>query len=335
MKLKEEKIDWYRSPLDKDVKRELLQRSDLKGLAHTLAQIGLSIATGFFVWYSFHHLHWGITLAALFVHGTCFTFIGEHAGIHELSHGTVFRTKWLNEFFLRLIGFFTWKNVILYRASHIRHHMATVHSDQDLEVPLPFRVKPWQWVGYYTFDFDRFLATTGQIIRHSLGLLHGDWEHFLFPESDKKARRRLFNYARMVLAGQLLIAAAIIYVQDWILLALFTFPTYATWLAWLVTIPQHSGLQPDTPDFRLCCRSVKVDPFTQFLHWNMDYHVEHHMFAGVPFYNLPRLRKAIEHDLPPMHGFRKTWCEIRDTLRRQKTDPDYVYIPELPGSGSE
>ena len=32
---------------------------------------------------------------------------------------------------------------------------------------------------------------------------------------------------------------------------------------------------------------------SQFFYWNMNYHVEHHMYAAVPYYNLPKLRKAI------------------------------------------
>ena len=325
----EEKVNWYRSPIDKTLRKELMVRSDAKGLAQVIPLIALSLATGFTVWYSAHHWHWAATLLALFVHGTCFTFIGEHAGIHELSHGTVFKTKWLNEFFLNFCGFIAWKNVHVYRASHIRHHMATVHSNQDLEVPLPCRIPAWKWIGFYTFDIDRFLGANWQIIRNSFGILSGQWENYLFPPGSKE-RKKVFGYARLVLVGQLMILGGIIYVQDWILLLLFTFPTYATWLAWLVTIPQHAGLKPDTPDFRLCCRSVKVDRFTLFLHWNMDYHVEHHMFAGVPFYNLPKLREEIKDDLPPMRSFPNTWKEIRQTLKRQKSDPAYCYIPEIP-----
>lgn len=326
----EKKVDWYRSPIDKAVRKKLMERSDARGFLQIIPQLLLSVLTGAFVVYSFYHFPLLVTVLALFIHGTCFTFLGEHAAIHELSHGTVFKTKGLNEFFLRLCGFITWKNIIFYRASHIRHHMATVHSDQDLEVPLPYKITPWQWIQYYTFDFTRFQACAGMIFRHSFGMVSGEWENHLFPESDLKMRKQLFGFARTVLVGQLCILSLIIYFKLWILLAIFTIPFYATWLAWLVTIPQHAGLQPNTNDFRLCCRSVKIDPFTLFMHWKMDYHVEHHMNAGVPFYNLPQLREAIESDLPPMIPFGETWKEIRSTLKRQKDDPSFYHSPELP-----
>jgi hypothetical protein len=64
----------------------------------------------------------------------------------------------------------------------------------------------------------------------------------------------------------------------------------------------------------------------------MQYHVEHHMFPAVPFYNLPRLRKAIEHDLPPApHGLLATWRELIPILKRQRREPGYFFAPILPG----
>ena len=68
----------------------------------------------------------------------------------------------------------------------------------------------------------------------------------------------------------------------------------------------------------------------------MSYHVEHHMFPAVPFYNLPRLRAALAHDLPPApHGLVATWREILVILRKQKTDPNYAFVPVLPSTGGE
>ena len=66
-----------------------------------------------------------------------------------------------------------------------------------------------------------------------------------------------------------------------------------------------------------------------------DYHLEHHMFPAVPFYNLPKLRKAIEHDLPPAtHGLVATWKEMLELRRRCIADPAYRYLPPLPETAS-
>jgi len=63
----------------------------------------------------------------------------------------------------------------------------------------------------------------------------------------------------------------------------------------------------------------------------MQYHLEHHMYPAVPFYNLPRLRRAIEHDLPPApHGLFATWKEMLEIRRNSLNDPSYRFIPEVP-----
>ena len=93
----------------------------------------------------------------------------------------------------------------------------------------------------------------------------------------------------------------------------------------------------NTPDFRLCCRTYTCSWLPAFFYWNMQYHVEHHMFPAVPFYNLPRLRQAIAHDLPPAtHGLWAMWRgDILPVLRRQRQDPGYVYVPPLPANEGE
>ena len=63
----------------------------------------------------------------------------------------------------------------------------------------------------------------------------------------------------------------------------------------------------------------------------MNYHVEHHMFPMVPYYNLPRLHQLIKHDLPePNHGFIDGLKEVFYALRRQLSDPEYRINRELP-----
>lgn len=327
----EDRIKWYRTPVDKEEMKKLMERSDAKALTQCFSVLTLSAATGTLAYWSFHHWSWWITVLLVYLHGTIYFFHGAHAAIHELSHGTPFKSKGLNAFFFRLFGFISWSDIVRYRQSHVQHHMVTVHTDRDLEVVLPWLADKLQWLGHWTVDWKLMADNIGMLIRHSFGILKGEWEYRLFPESDKKLRRQLFNWARFVLIGQIAIAALFVYFDQWILLVLFTFaPFIGGGLAWLVTYPQHAGLPGDVPDFRLCCRSVNVHPFVRYLHWQMDYHVEHHMFAAVPFYNLKKLRRLIEYDLPEYKGLFATWKKMRPVLRRQKTNPAYCEVPELP-----
>ena len=59
----------------------------------------------------------------------------------------------------------------------------------------------------------------------------------------------------------------------------------------------------NTPDYRINTRTIALNPVLAFLYWQMNYHIEHHMYAAVPFYNLPELHRIVKHDMPaPCQG---------------------------------
>jgi fatty acid desaturase len=68
-----------------------------------------------------------------------------------------------------------------------------------------------------------------------------------------------------------------------------------------------------------------------FLYWNMNFHCEHHMYAAVPFYNLPGLHEELKPDLPEqIPGYWRGLLRVLRIKKRQKTDPGYRYVPEFP-----
>jgi fatty acid desaturase len=63
----------------------------------------------------------------------------------------------------------------------------------------------------------------------------------------------------------------------------------------------------------------------------MNYHIEHHMYAAVPCYNLGRLHRAIRHDLPKSpQGLWAAWRQIVTVLKRQAAEPEYQFMATLP-----
>ena len=110
-------------------------------------------------------------------------------------------------------------------------------------------------------------------------------------------------------------------------------PFCGGWLAMLCNAPQHMGLRDNVTDFRLCTRTIILSFPVRFLYWNMNYHIEHHMYAAVPCYKLRRLHEIIKHDLPACpEGLWATWRELFAIQRKQAADPAYQYCVQLPPS---
>jgi len=323
-------ITWYRTKLTKEQIKEVHQKTDLKGAIQTLGFLAILIGAGVAAWYSFNHWPWWSTVSFVFLYGTVAAFLIN--AVHELGHGTVFKTRWFNSFFCHLFAFLGWWNHETFQSSHIRHHRYTLHAPDDLEVVLPsgflFQdVLKWGFFFPQAFRF-KFLDT----LRIARGDFQGEWELTLYPESDPISRKAPVRWARITLAGHALILVASLATGQWIIPILCcSSGSVGQWLQFLCNNTQHIGLKDNVDDFRLCCRTFTLNPVARFLYWQMNYHIEHHMYAAVPCYNLGKLHKMIQHELPPTpHGLIATWKEIDDAVRRQKTDPTYQYEAPLP-----
>lgn len=324
------RINWYRSPISRDDLAELNQRSDWKGLAQTLGHLGLLVMTGSAAWIAADNRAWGWLLLILFLHGTIYHFLLN--GFHELCHSSVFMSKRLNTFFLYLFSFLGWYNPVSFWASHQEHHKYTLHPPDDLEVVFPVHLPFQGFLQSIIINPWGLWKRLGGSIRLAQGRLEGEWEHALFPESDPAKRQRLFNWARIELAGHGLLLVVSLVMGWWLLPILITFASfYGGWLLYLCNNTQHVGLKDDVNDYRLCTRTVLLNPVVRFLYWHMNYHIEHHMYAAVPCYNLGKLHALIKDDLPHCpNGLIEAWSEIIPILRKQLEDPEYQYVPEIP-----
>jgi fatty acid desaturase len=343
------KINWYRCKVERAVMSDLMRKRNGRALAQVVPQLLLFAATGTLAYWAYSKVHWTnwtwavpLLALALFVHGTIGSFCGGIA-CHELCHKTPFRTTALNGVFLKIYAFLSWFDPVGYRVSHVKHHQVTVHTEHDGEVVLP---QGLSWYGarfilmeltvnpmkLYLLVHNCVVAALGRVTGRD-AFFRAEWLRRIIPESDPALRREHRNWARVVLFGHLFLATVFIATGHWFLIVVVTFGCqYCDWLQLLCAAPQHIGLSSNVSDFRLCTRTYTCGRFVGFLYWNMQYHLEHHMFPSVPFYNLPRLRSVIEADLPPAtHGLWATWKEILPIMKRQRVDQGYVFIPRLPG----
>jgi fatty acid desaturase len=338
METNTQKINWYRTPLDKDLLKKLTKRSDLRGLLQ--AGSFLFMYAGFIALavYLFLRQLWLPMAVVCYFHAIFVDYMGMEAAVHEMSHGTPFKTKWLNEVFYRIFSFLTWNNYLHFRISHMKHHQYTAYRGIDKEVIIekaPYTFL--DYVSWFTFDVKKFKMIMFTNIAHFFGNGNADfffWDPLL-PEGDEQ-RRKMIRWARIMVIGHIVLLAAFIYFQLWILIFLVTFSYFfATFLSHGTVIIQHHGLCPNRPDWRVICHTVKTGPLMSYLYWRMNFHIEHHMYAAVPFFNLKELSKAVAHDLPvPPKGFFAGLKRIRKIHKRQRTEPEYCFVAEFPGTAA-
>ncbi|WP_168203320.1 fatty acid desaturase [Oceanispirochaeta crateris] len=331
-------IQFYRTPIDREALRTLTQRKDLPGLIQCLSLLTVYLFTTWVSFYFFRHELWIPMVMACYIHAMLSSFLGMEATVHELSHKTPFKSKSLNEIFYGLFSFLSWNNPIHFRESHKRHHQVTVFKGLDKEVvlsPAPFHMR--HILSWFLFDYQKFKNIMRGNLSYALGRDIPDtfyWDPLF--EKDDPQRQSMFLWSRFLILGHLIFLGLFIYFQLWVFIFTFTCSYFfVTFLGRFTGIVQHIGLKPSVPDWRMTCHTMVFGPVISFFYWRMNYHIEHHMFAAVPFYNLPKLHALMAADTPlPVKGFIRGVKKIMSLMKEQRKNPEWVYIPDLPaGAG--
>jgi fatty acid desaturase len=147
-------------------------------------------------------------------------------------------------------------------------------------------------------------------------------------------RKRVFRIARVWGAIFAVTIATAIATGSFLLLMLIGLPRlYGAWHHVLTGILQHAGLAEDVLDHRLNSRTVHMNPVSRFIYWNMNYHIEHHMFPMVPYHALPKLHALVKHDLPaPSRSMWDAYKEVIGALRIQRRNPAWFVKRALPAT---
>ncbi len=341
------RVRWYRSPIDKPTLWRLMERSNRRGFQQSLGHLALIVGLAAVVAVSFESGWWIAFAISLWLLGTVSTFIPGLA-CHELVHGTVFRTNRLNRVFLRLFSLFGWFNYNEYRMSHTFHHRYTLFPDGDREVLLPKEpsLHPLVLLEMFTVNLRGALRLLSATVRMAMGRFDMDtpssvggagataWTWAL-SEVHPRTYRAAVHWARFLLAFHgTIIVLSIVFQLWWLMIVVSGAILIGSWWKYFIGTTQHAGLRDNVPDFRLCTRTIKLDPVSSFLYWHMERHIEHHMFAGVPCYNLKALSREISADLPEPRSLISAWREMRHAWRRQQAEPSYQFDTPLPPTAS-
>ena len=336
---KELRIKWYRCPIDPTVLRELSKPSDLQGFRMAFGHLGLWLLTGLLSFYFAIEQLWLGFLLMIFLHGTVGTFFS--APHHELCHGTVFKTKRLNEIFLRIFSTLGLQNFHIYKMSHSYHHRFTLHRIADKEVVLPKTpsLKFLYLLQLFTFNITGGFESRGlfptmrglfRVAADRMEQPYNEWGTELYAEFPEE-RLKAVHWARYLIAVHLSFAVFAVLIGYPILILIVSLhPFIGNWLRYFVGAPMHCGLRSDVSDFRKCVRTITLDPISEFLYWHMNWHLEHHMFAAVPCYNLKKLYEAVAEDMPKPRTLIGSWKEMLAVVKQQEADPAFEFDTPVP-----
>ena len=320
---------WYRCDIDGRRLVQLVRRSDRCGLVQFISWMGLTLGTGYLAWLFLGSV-WMIP--AFFLYGTIYAFC--EAANHELIHGTVFRRRWLNEAALWITCFMTSSEPVFRRYHHFKHHRTTSILGEDPEgagnPALSSPPKLWVIASEMVCRMRHLRKHFTSMLHHSVGVISNfDRDCIQIPLTEY--RKMKWNSRALLLLHAAIVAWSIA-AQTWLPIVFLFLPRlYGTWLHDILARTQHDGLAVNVKDHRLTTRTVILNPVLRYLYWNMNFHVEHHMYPSVPFFSLPKLHQAIKHQLPqPSIGVWGAWREILPTYLRQKREPDYHLTPRLP-----
>ncbi|MEK5760065.1 fatty acid desaturase family protein [Acinetobacter variabilis] len=287
--------------------RELTTPSDLQGalaVGSTWAVIVLTFGT---IAYSWEYLPvWGkILMCALALAILAGRQLAMAILMHDASHHSLFKTKWLNTHFTDwLCARPIWNEVGKYRPYHLKHHARTSQPDDpDLGLVKNFPITKQSLFRKFFRDLNgqsglKFL--TGRVLM-DLELL--EWSVSNDPKPIPRGNRSNLELAKNLLKNSsgMLISNAALFSALW---ASGHPKLYLLWpLAYITPFPlfiriramaEHAGLETShsaLTNTRTTRAGWLARAFVAPIHVN--YHIEHHLMASVPHQNLPKMHQML------------------------------------------
>jgi fatty acid desaturase len=306
---------WYAPTIDRQTLRGLMRRTNIHGLLTFGLWLLLCIATGYVVVLA-RHTFW--LWPAMLVYGGVLCF--AYAASHECAHGTAFKTRWLNEAVFWLTSLVFIEEPLYRRYSHAGHHTHTWFNDLDPQKPYG---NPMTLTRYLsgTFGLTFYFDAARQLIRHSTGRFTQE-EHKCLPASE--IGKAIINSRVMSACYVALLLVGVVFRSPWSFILYFIPRFLGGCVVTLYINTQHMCMAEDLYDHRLTTRSIRCGWLERRLYWNMNYHIEHHLFPAVPFHGLRGLNESIRDQLPPpLGGVIAANTDILRAVSRQRTEPRF------------
>ena len=227
---------------------------------------------------------------------------------HEAVHGTLARNRLLNDLLGALCAFPVLQTCTAYRVLHLRHHQ---HLGNDGDPDHYENYTRWTWI-VFLMNWLRLLIgypvyiTAIPLMGFRQGTTHERWW----------------------IASEVSVLVALV-------LLVWLSPMPRNWLlhGWLIPMlcinsmvnirgmSQHTLLE-HAADEVLGTRTILTSRLVRFFMCNENYHLEHHLYPGVPWYSLPSVHRELQvelraHGAPYIPSYSSfVWEFICDSLKR-------------------
>ena len=269
----------YGGGLDRDRLKALMARSDRRGAGRLAGHFAVVFGTGLLV-AAAPNLWWQVP--ALIAHGGVFILL--FCGLHETVHRTAFRKRLFNDGVATVLGFLVFVPANHFRAFHMDHHRFTQDAEKDPEL---LTLKPAALAGYvwHILGIPFLRAQMSGIAKHAFGRVSD-------PFVSENDRSRVIREAQIHAALYVLVVGSIFAgwqapLVYWIVPAILGQPFLR-----LVLLAEHTGCALNQ-NMHVNTRTTLTNPLVRFVMWNMAYHIEHHVYPGVPFHALPTAHVAM------------------------------------------
>ncbi len=211
-----EEQEWFTPDIDRSELKKLMKKDNI----HALYMVGLWLvllgAAGVLAYRTIGTL-WMVP--AFFLYGVIYSACD--ARWHESSHGTVFRTPWLNEVLHFTATAMQQRDIVFTRWSHVRHHSYTVFTGVDLEITVPRPPKLLPQILNF-FNIQQGLHYMRILILHSLGIASRE-AMVCVPEEEYG---RMYFWARLSMLTQLVPVALAFLTRSFVPLFFYGLPRY-------------------------------------------------------------------------------------------------------------
>lgn len=277
------------SPLPIETVRRLSTLQSWRSFAHIAWEWVQVVAAAMICW---RVMHWNI-YAAIPAYFFTILFIGsrQHALsilMHEGAHYRLMKNRTANDFFTEL--FTAWPMHIAmrnYREHHFPHHRSP-NSDDDPDWELRSQDDSWEFP-----KTKRGIA--GMFLMDFLGLRFVDqWKSFGRYTFPHKRKRDWIDWVRECYT--IILVINLTYWGLWIPYLIFWMVPMLTWLKVVLrmrTIAEHYALdyghmfRQTRTTYPNVLERIFIGPK------NIGYHLDHHLYPSVPFYNLPKLHQEL------------------------------------------